>query len=104
MKEIEEMCIWIKKNLGKDVPLHFSRAFPMNRMLDIQPTPIETLMNAKEIARKHLDFVYIGNIGDDANTNCPKCGALLVSRKHYNVISSIRSGKCSCGYRIPGIF
>jgi len=104
MKEIEGMCKWIAKELGKDTPLHFSRAFPMNRMLDIRPTPIETLMKAREIAKKHLDFVYLGNIGDDASTNCPKCGALLVSRKHYNVINGIRDGKCCCGHRIAGVF
>lgn len=105
MKEIEDMCRWISVNLGRDVPLHFSRAFPMYKMQDIEVTPAETLLKAREIARKYLDYVYIGNIELDAsNTRCPKCGALVVSRRYYNVINDMKGNKCHCGHTISGVF
>ena len=61
LKEIDQMCKWIKDNLG-DIPLHFSRFFPMYKMLNFPPTTIETLKKAKEIAEKYLDNVHLGNI------------------------------------------
>ncbi|MDD5178036.1 MAG: AmmeMemoRadiSam system radical SAM enzyme [Candidatus Nanoarchaeia archaeon] len=62
LKEIEKMCVWISKNLGKDTPLHFSRFFPCYKLTNLEPTPIETLVKAKEIAKKYLKYVYIGNV------------------------------------------
>jgi len=103
MTEIEEMCKWISKNLGKDTPLHFSRAFPMHKMQDIVPTPENTLISAKKIAKKYLDYVYIGNTELESNTYCPKCGGLLISRKYYNIISDLKGNKCGCGHEIPGV-
>lgn len=63
MKMIEKMCKWIKKELGEDVPIHFSRFFPNYLMQDIEPTPKETLFKAEEIAKKvGLKHVYLGNV------------------------------------------
>ncbi len=105
MEKIRQMCIWISENLGRDVPLHFSRAFPMYKMQDIGPTPEGTLLEARKIALEYLDYVYIGNIELDASsTRCPKCGALAISRKYYNVINDLKGGRCHCGHRISGVF
>ncbi len=60
-REIEEMCKWIKNNLG-DVPIHFSRFFPMYKMKDKEPTPLKTLEKAYKIAKRHLSFVHLGNV------------------------------------------
>lgn len=60
-KEIENMCKWIKKNLG-DVPLHFSRFFPYYKLQDVQRTPIETLTKAEQIAKKYLTKIHLGNV------------------------------------------
>lgn len=62
LKDIEKMCIWIKNNLGKDTPLHFSRFFPMYQLKHIPETPLQTLEKAKIIADKHLNYVYLGNV------------------------------------------
>ncbi len=107
MKEIERMCKWIKENLGKEVPIHFSRFFPMYKMLDKNPTPLKTLLKAKEIARKYLDYVYIGNIKTQKgeNTYCPKCNKLLIERDGFRVLqNNIKNGRCKCGEEIPGIW
>ncbi|HAJ57764.1 MAG TPA: AmmeMemoRadiSam system radical SAM enzyme [Candidatus Omnitrophica bacterium] len=52
---------WIYENLGRDVPLHFSRYFPCYKMT-IPPTPIEALKRAEGIAKKKLKYVYLGNV------------------------------------------
>lgn len=106
-KEIEKACIWIKENLGKEVPLHFSRFFPMYKMLDKPITPIKTLLKITNIAKDYLDYVYIGNIKTQTgeNTYCPKCEELLIERDGFKVIqNNIRKGRCRCGEKIPGIW
>jgi pyruvate formate lyase activating enzyme len=62
LDEFENMCIWIKENLGKSVPLHISRFFPNYKLLHLPPTAIKTILKAEKIAKKHLDKVHIGNV------------------------------------------
>ncbi len=108
LKMIKEMCGWIVKNLGPDVPLHFSRFFPYYKLKDLPPTPIETLRDARNAARDAgLRYVYLGNIRTDAeNTYCHKCNKLIIERIGYFVKqNNITSGKCRfCGAKIPGIW
>jgi pyruvate formate lyase activating enzyme len=81
-----EMVQWIAIELGRETPLHLSRYFPRHHFT-IPPTPEKTLLRLFEIARYHLDYVYIGNFytpfGQD--TRCPACHAILISRAGYNV-------------------
>jgi len=107
--EIRKMCIWIKENLGVDVPLHFSRFFPAYKLTQLPPTPISTLEKAYQIAREvGLNYVSIGNVpGHQYNsTFCPKCGRRLIHRIHFMVLGNeIKDGKCAfCGHEIPGIW
>jgi pyruvate formate lyase activating enzyme len=105
MEEIKKMCKWVKHNLGKETPMHFSRFFPMYKLEDIPTTPLETLHKAKEIADKYLDYVYIGNVMEDENTYCPKCKSLLIERRGYAVLqNNINDGKCKCGQAIAGVW
>lgn len=57
----EEMVQWMALELGKDTVLHISRYFPMHRMTK-PPTPLATLQRLSEIASRHLNYVYIGNV------------------------------------------
>jgi len=111
MKMIKEMCKWIKKNLGNNVPVHFSRFYPCYEMLDTPITPMETLVKAYETARNEgIRFVYIGNVGAESgysDTFCPKCGERLIKRgSHFGVEhNKIRNGKCfKCSEKIPGVW
>ena len=61
-EDIEKIAIWIKNNLGKDIVLHLSRAFPMYKMQDIMPTSISVLYSALEICKQHLNNVFLGNV------------------------------------------
>ncbi len=61
--EINQLCDFIAGELGVDVPLHFSRAFPYYKMNDISPTRPEILFKARDIAHdKGIKNVYLGNI------------------------------------------
>ncbi|MBT9170031.1 MAG: hypothetical protein DDT18_00369 [Actinobacteria bacterium] len=109
MGKIREMCIWVRDNLGKDVPLHFSRFFPAYKLTRLPPTPIETLEQARAIALEvGLEYVTIGNVpGHEANsTFCPNCGETLIKRVHFSVLANhIEGGKCKfCGHPIPGVW
>jgi len=61
-EQIEKMAKWIKVNVGENTVLHLSRAFPMYKMENIIPTPLQTLFEAQKICKKHLHFVYLGNV------------------------------------------
>lgn len=106
---IRRMCLWIKENLGEDTPIHFSRFHPMYKMLALNPTPVETLEKAREIALScGLKYVYIGNVpGHPAeNTYCPKCKNLLIRRIGYTIIeNNLVDGKCKfCQEKIKGVW
>ena len=46
----------------KDIPLHVTRFFPRHRMTDKPPTPAETIHKLTAVAKRHLTFVYPGNM------------------------------------------
>ena len=108
-EDIRTLCRWVRANAGKDTPLHFSRFWPMHELLNLPPTPLETLTRAREIAKAEgLEYVYTGNVPNDPgnNTYCPKDGKLLIARLGYEVIENhVVDGKCEyCGESIPGIW
>lgn len=109
MAKIEEMCIWIRDNVGKDVPLHFSRFYPMYKLKNLPLTPQETLEEARNVAMKAgLNYVYIGNIPGHPgeSTYCPNCKRIVIGRIGYFIKeNNLSDGKCKfCGYKIPGIW
>jgi pyruvate formate lyase activating enzyme len=108
-EEIKKMCIWIKENLGTEVPLHFSRFTPQFQLANLPPTPLSKLEEACQIAKDiGLKYVYIGNVpghpGED--TYCPNCKKILIDRIGYEILeNNIKAGKCKfCGYKIAGIW
>ncbi|HWR73565.1 MAG TPA: AmmeMemoRadiSam system radical SAM enzyme [Nitrospirota bacterium] len=107
-KKMREMCGWIVKNLGQDVPIHFSRFFPYYKLKNLPPTPWETLKEARDIAREAgIRYAYIGNIRSEGeNTYCPACRRLLIERIGYFVKqNNMVKGTCRfCSNRIAGIW
>lgn len=108
-EQITAMCQWIKDNLGKETPVHFSRFYPMYKLINLSPTPVATLEKAYAIAKKvGLDFVYVGNIPDQVSedTICPACKNLLIKRVGYSVLENrITDGHCPfCGYKVQGVW
>jgi pyruvate formate lyase activating enzyme len=107
-EEIDRMTKWIVKELGPDVPVHFSRYYPTFMLKTIPPTPPETVLRARNIAMENgVKFVYVGNMLSDAeNTFCPKCGKVLIERLRYVCRpKGMKGNKCKyCGETIPGVF
>jgi len=106
-KMIDEMCQWIRKNLGVDTPLHFTRFFPNYKLTHPSPTPISTLESAYEIAKKSgLRYVYIGNVPGHIynSTFCPSCNRKIIHRTHFDVVEmNITNGKCKfCNLPLHG--
>jgi pyruvate formate lyase activating enzyme len=91
---------WVKKNLGPDTPMHFSRFHPHFRLRDVRPTPIKTLERAHRIASKEgLKYVYIGNVPghSEESTRCPECSSPIIERTGFGV--SAMMDPCRCGHR-----
>jgi pyruvate formate lyase activating enzyme len=95
--EIAELVDFVA-SIGRETVLHFSRYFPRHEETE-PPTPTEKLVDAATIARKKLDYVYLGNVAtrpEDRDTFCPNCRNRLVERSNYSgCIVGIKEGKCS---------
>jgi pyruvate formate lyase activating enzyme len=108
--EIEALTKWVAKELGPDVPLHFSAFHPDWKMGDVEPTPPATLKRSREIALKNgLRYVYTGNVHDltGGTTTCPGCGTPALVRDWYRIMSHgiAADGRCkACGHPIAGRF
>ncbi len=61
VEEMEEMSKWLAA-LSTDIPLHLSRYFPNYELDDKPPTSLDSLMELKRIAERHLNYVYLGNV------------------------------------------
>jgi len=109
-QELRAECRWIARELGRDVPLHFTAFHPDFRLLDRPPTPPATLRRARAIGREEgLDFVYTGNVRDleGGTTRCAGCDAALIVRDGYELrrYRLDAAGACpDCGARVPGRF
>lgn len=99
--EMQLQSEWIAGELGKNVPLHLSKYFPMHKR-DDPATSQETLNSLFEIASKNLNHVYMGNTVSDSgqNTCCPECGQTVTIRSGYNtrLLNLDSKGRCTkCG-------
>jgi len=89
--------------LDPDIPLHLSAYHPQHRYR-IPPTPPATVRRLAEVARRHLRYVYVGNMGAEASdTACSECGSVLVRRIGWHVeVTGVAGGKCTnCGAQAP---
>lgn len=109
-QEIENLTQWVMKNLGPDVPLHFTAFHPSWKMQNVPPTPPKTVLQAREIGLKNgLYYVYVGNIysTEGTNTHCHHCHKCIIERDYYNVLNYKldNEGKCQfCKTPCHGIF
>ncbi len=106
-KMVAGMCRWIRKELGPDVPLHFSRFYPLYRLTNLPPTPVPALDRARETALEAgLNYVYVSRVpGHRAeNTACANCGEIVIKRKGFFVDEfRLEKGRCpKCANPVPG--
>jgi len=105
--EFKGLTRWILENLGKDVPVHFTRFHPQYLLRNLPPTPVSSLERAKAIAEAAgIHYAYIGNVPGHAgeNTHCPSCGKIIIERSGFIIRNNnISAGKCPyCSATIAG--
>ena len=106
--ELARLAAFIHDELGAETPWHISRFHPTYRMTDKPPTPVETIVMARDIGIKSsLRYVYVGNVpGENGeNTFCYSCGNLLIHRWGFSIRKNrVENGTCPhCGVKIDGI-
>ncbi|MBU1147348.1 MAG: AmmeMemoRadiSam system radical SAM enzyme, partial [Candidatus Omnitrophica bacterium] len=107
-EDFSRLSEWIVDNVGPEVPLHFSRFWPMYQLKNLPPTPEEVLTLARDIAMsKGIHYVYVGNVPghDGNNTYCPMCKNTVIARRGYMILeyNVTEEGKCKfCSHQIPG--
>ncbi|MBX6392960.1 MAG: AmmeMemoRadiSam system radical SAM enzyme [Burkholderiales bacterium] len=108
--ELEAMCAWIERELGPDVPLHFTAFHPDYKLNDLPSTPAATLARARRIALdRGLNYVYTGNVHDPegGTTRCPGCQTPVIVRDWYRILAYRLDdeGRCTaCSTALPGRF
>ena len=108
-EQLRALTRWVRGNLGRATPLHFSGFHPQYKMRHLPPTPEATLERAREIAfEEGLDFVYVGNVrtAGGQDTRCPGCRRLLVARVGFRIAENhLREGRCpDCGREVGGVW
>jgi len=100
---------FVSGELGPDIPVHFTRFHPDYQLLNLSPTPVETLERARDIAMKAgIRYAYVGNVPGHPgnNTYCPSCGAACIERSGLFVTAMhMKNGTCAkCGTKIAGVW
>ena len=99
---IERHC----KELGVDVPIHFTRYFPAYEFTN-PPTDVSKLEKAYEIAKEvGVKFPYVGNVlgHKGEHTYCPNCNYPVIKRLNWRIISYKldKDNRCpKCKTQIP---
>ncbi len=109
--ELAELAGFIAGELSVQTPWHVSAYTPRYRFegSGIGRTPARAIDRALAIgAEAGLQYLYAGNIpGHQSETTfCPACGATLVARRGFGVISNrLSGGACpDCGAAIDGVW
>ncbi len=100
---------WVHGEVGPDVPLHFTRFHPDYQLLNLPPTPIDTLERARAMGLdRGLHYVYVGNVPNHpgGHTSCPSCRRIVIRRQDFFVTEmNVRNGRCGfCGSPVAGVW
>jgi len=107
IERIQELAVWIRDALGKDVPFHLLRFHPDYQLTTIPSTSIKTLEKTHAALKEAgLNYVYIGNLPGHPyeNTYCPNCNELLIKRFSFEITkwNLTKDMHCpACAQQIP---
>ena len=104
LKEIAEFL----RRVGDEIPWHITAFYPAYKLLDVPPTPVESLRKARDIGiQAGLKYVYEGNIPGEGgeSTYCFSCGELLIERSGYYIKrNKLVDGRCpKCKAKLDGV-
>ncbi|HDQ07925.1 MAG TPA: AmmeMemoRadiSam system radical SAM enzyme [Methanoculleus sp.] len=107
-EDIRDLCRWVVRELGPEVPMHFTAFHPDYHMRDTPATPVAVLERCHAIAREEgVQYPYLGNVFSHPaqHTHCHACGALLIERDAFHSRTvGLENGRCTaCGETIPGM-
>jgi pyruvate formate lyase activating enzyme len=107
--ELKGLAEFIARDLGIETPWHISRFHPTYKLIERPPTPVKTLIKARDIGLKAgLRYVYTGNVPGNAaeNTFCYSCGEKVIERWGFQVGKlRIKDSRCEkCGAPIDGVW
>ena len=105
--ELKALAEFILTELGAQTPWHISRFHPTYKLTDRPPTPVNTLIAARDIGvEAGLKHVFIGNVPghDGENTYCSQCGGLLIDRWGFRIHANrLTNSACpDCGMTVEG--
>jgi pyruvate formate lyase activating enzyme len=100
-EEMEQLTEWLSA-LSPDIPYHLSAYYPTYKFT-APATPLPILQRMEKIAKKRLNYVYLGNVSGESSSICANCGSMLVQRFGYRIkVVNYRDGTCtSCGKPVP---
>ncbi|KIH76829.1 pyruvate formate lyase activating enzyme [Geoalkalibacter ferrihydriticus] len=106
--ELRKLAAFIADELGADTPWHVTAFYPTYKLMDVPPTPPETLHKARKIGHEAgLRYVYTGNIPGEQgeSTFCPGCGDRVIERRGFRLgRMSLEQGRCkACATLIAGV-
>jgi pyruvate formate lyase activating enzyme len=105
--EIRDMARFLVENLGPETPLHLSRFFPHHMFNHLPSTPLDTLIEARDIAKEEgVWYVFVGNVpySEYDNTYCHCCDKPVIERVGYSITewNLDEENNCEyCGESIP---
>ncbi|MCX8026745.1 MAG: AmmeMemoRadiSam system radical SAM enzyme [Thermodesulfovibrionales bacterium] len=111
MNDDDEFLYWVAdfiKSIDVNMPWHITRFHPTHKLLNQPPTPLKTLIKARQIGiDAGLHYVYTGNVPgfEGEHTYCPGCKKVVIERMGFSIGNvNMRSGRCNyCGYEIAGV-
>lgn len=110
LEELAELARFLS-GVDEYMPWHVTAFHPEYKMMDTPQTPVESLLNAKEIGiEEGLKHVYVGNVpypySEHEATVCPKCGKRIIERMGFSVARNyVVDGRCRfCKEKINGIW
>lgn len=106
-EELTKIALFIKNELGANVPWHLSAFHPDYKEKNLSRTSLESLQEAYKIGKDAgLKYVYIGNASIENSTQCSKCQTKLLKREHFGVLeNNLKKGHCPiCNQKLEGVF
>ena len=107
--ECRDMARWVVKNLGPDVPMHFSCFHPTYMLTNLPRTSPRVVERNGKIAREEgVRYAYVGNVpgSPGEKTLCHNCGKQIIDRYGYHTRNRLTAkGTCpDCATAIPGVW
>ncbi len=107
LEHAKKLCKFVYDTCGPEMPIHFLQFHPSYKMMEFEPTPIKTLENHYDVAKREgLKYVYVGNVPGHKyeHTYCSECNKIVIRRYNFEILKwdLDDDNKCKfCGNKIP---